>query len=125
MAGKRKFHLTEQQIQELKAAFSESADGETRTRLQAVRLYGSGYSVRDVREITGCSRRSLLRWCQKYRLEGIASLVDQHQGGNRAMMTAAQVEDVAPFVVAEPGVVEDTAGMGGAFANVGELDLVS
>ena len=95
MAGKRKFQLTEQQSQELKAAFRESVDGETRTRLQAVRLYGTGYRVEDVREITGCSRRSLLRWCQKYRLEGIADLVDQRQGGNRAMLTAAQVEDVA------------------------------
>ena len=95
MAGKRKFQLTEQQIQELKAAFRESADGETRTRLQAVRLYGRGYTVKDVREITGCSRRSLLRWCQKYRLAGIAGLVDQRQGGNRALLTAAEVDDVA------------------------------
>ena len=95
MAGKRKFQLTEQQGQELKAAFRESADGETRRRLQGVRLYGTGYRVKDVREITGCSRRSLLRWCQKYRLEGIADLVDQRQGGNRAILTAAQVEDVA------------------------------
>lgn len=95
MAGKRNFQLTEQQIQELKAAYRESADGAVRTRLQAVRLYGSGYAVKDITEITGCSRRSLLRWCRKYRLDGIASLVDQRQGGNRAALSAAQVEDLS------------------------------
>ena len=66
-----------------------------RTRLQAVRLYGSGYAVEDIKEITGCSRRSLLRWCQQYRDEGIAGLEDQRLGGNRALLSEAQLEDVA------------------------------
>ena len=94
MAANRQVQLDEQQIQELKSAFQEIADGPTRTRLQAVRLYGSGYSVADIQEITDCSRRSLLRWCQKYREQGIAGLIDRRQGGNRAVLSNMQLDDV-------------------------------
>jgi len=48
MTAKRHFQLNEQQEQDLKAAFKESGDGILRTRLQAVRLYGSGYAVADI-----------------------------------------------------------------------------
>lgn len=95
MAGKRTFQLTEEQIQELKSTYKESADGETRTRLQAVRLYGSGYAIKEITEIADCTPRSVLRWCQKYRQQGIAGLADQRQGGNRAVLSKEQVEDVA------------------------------
>jgi transposase len=95
MAGKRHFQLNEQEEQELKTAFAECADGPMRTRLQAVRLYGSGYAVEDIKEIAGCSRRALLRWCRQYREEGITGLADQRQGGNRALLSDAQLEDVA------------------------------
>lgn len=95
MTAKRKFQLTEQQIQELKAAFSKSTEGAMRTRLQAVRLYGSGYPVENITEITGRPRRSLLRWCQQYRRHGIGGLEDQRRGGNRALLNEAQLADVA------------------------------
>lgn len=95
MTAKRHFQLDEQEERELKAAFQSSADGSERTRLQAVRLYGSGYSVEDIQKITGCSRRSLLRWCRQYRRDGVAGLEDQRHGGNRALLSDAELEDVA------------------------------
>lgn len=95
MTAIRKFQLTEQQRHELKAAYLESTDGPLRTRLQAVRLYGSGYSIEDISEITGCSRRSLFRWCRHYRDGGLASLADHRLGGNRALLSEAQLEEVA------------------------------
>ena len=95
MTGKRHFQLTEQEEQELKAAFAKCADGPMRTRLQAVRLYGSGYAVEDIKEIAACTRRTLLRWCQQYREEGSASLADKRQGGNRALLSDVQLKDVA------------------------------
>ena len=90
----RQFQLNEAQIGELTRAYRESKDGVTRTRLQAVRLYGTGYSVEEVIEITGCSRTSLMEWCQKYRLLGIASLADHRQGGNHAKLKPAQIQDL-------------------------------
>lgn len=95
MTTQREFQLTEQQIRELKQAFQESKDGRTRTRIQAVRLYGSDFSVKDIQEITGCSTRSLLRWCERYRNLGISGLIDQRKGGNRARLSETQVQDVS------------------------------
>jgi len=89
--AKRKFQLTEAQLGELQRAFASSRDGATRTRYQAVRLYGSGYRVDEIKVITGCSRTSLMEWCRQYREQGLAGLVDQRRGGNRAKLTAEQI----------------------------------
>ena len=94
MAGKRHFQLTEQQQQELIVAYEKCTDGATRTRLQAVRLYGSGYAVETIQEITGSPRRTVLRWCRQYRLLGVASLADKRLGGNRAFLSVEQIDDI-------------------------------
>jgi hypothetical protein len=53
------------------AAFEITHDGAHRTRLHAVRLYGLGYLVPQIVEITGCARSSLMEWCAAYRAGGI------------------------------------------------------
>ncbi len=84
----------QQQVKELTSAYANSKDGPTRTRYLAVRLYGTGYPVKEVMDITGCSRTSLMEWCRKYRTDGVTGLVDKRVGGNRAKLTPAQVEDL-------------------------------
>lgn len=93
--AKRKFHLTETQQGELQRAFASSRDGPTRTRYQAIRLYGSGYEVAEIQAITGCSRSSLMGWCRQYREAGLPGLIDQRRGGNRAKLTAEQIADLS------------------------------
>jgi transposase len=90
----RRFQLNEDQIRELVNAHDRCKDGPTRTRLLAVRLYGTNYPVPEVRKITGCSQTSLLRWCQKYRQQGVSGLEDRRRGGNRAMLTTEQIQEV-------------------------------
>lgn len=90
----RTFILTQAQMAELRQAYERSKDGATRTRFQAVRLYGSGYAVPHVQEITGCSRTSLMDWCRRYRTHGLTGLVDGRRGGNRAKLTPAQRQTV-------------------------------
>ena len=90
----RQFRLTEEQAQELFNAFDRCKDGPTRTRYQAVRLYGTGYAVSEVELITGCSRSSLMGWCRIYREQGIFGLVDKRRGGNRAKLTSTQLEEL-------------------------------
>lgn len=92
--AKRKFTLTDTEVQALRAAYATCKAGAERTRLQAVRLYGTGRAVPEIMEITQCSRRSLARWCQDYRRTGRASLTDQRDGGNRALLTRAQTADI-------------------------------
>ncbi len=92
--AKRHFMLTPDQAAELRQAYLRAKDGSTRTRSQAVWLYGTGYPVTQIQQFTGCSRTSLMYWCQAYRTQGSAGLVDGRRGGNRAKLTPAQRQQV-------------------------------
>lgn len=94
MGRPRAFHLSQDEQRALLQAERHSRDGNTRSRYQAVRLYGSGYPVRDVQHISGCSTRRLTSWCAIFRRDGMAGLVDKRVGGNRAKLTAEQIEHV-------------------------------
>ncbi len=92
--AKRHFHLNETETQQLQVAYESCKNGPARTRLQAVRLYGSGYKPQEITAITGVDRRLLLRWCAKYRERGLSALYDQRKGGNHRVLTEAQLADV-------------------------------
>lgn len=92
--AKRTFQLSEEEAQALLAAYLSTTDGPYRTRLQAVRLYGLGYSTQAISTITGAPRSSLMSWCQTYRLGGIQALDDQRAGGNSAKLKPAQVQEL-------------------------------
>lgn len=96
--AKRNFQINEQQDLELRQAFEQTRDGPTRTRYQAVRLYGVGYRVGEIEAITGCTRSSLMNWVRKYQQMGVAGLVDHRQGGNRAKLTREQIQQVSQWL---------------------------
>jgi len=96
--AKRQFLLTEDEVNELIGAHAHCKDGPARTRLLAVRLYGTGYPVGQVMEITGCSRASLVEWCRKYKLRGTEGLMDHRLGGNHAKLKPAQVDETRRLV---------------------------
>ena len=91
----RIFHLTDEAAQALLAAYQATDDGAYRTRLQAVRLYGLGYSTIQITDITGCPRSTLLLWCRLYREGGTAALADHRAGGNSAKLSRDQVADLS------------------------------
>ena len=97
MAGmrQRSFHLTDEAGRALLAAYQATDTGAYRTRLQAVRLYGLGYSPAQITDITGCPRSTLLLWCRLYRQGGIAALTDHRAGGNSAKLSREQVADLS------------------------------
>ncbi len=86
--------LSEQQLVELRQAALGSKDGATRSRYQAVWLYGKGYAVGEIETIIGCSRSSLMGWCRVYRTVGVAGLMDARRGGNRARLSAEQLVEL-------------------------------
>ncbi len=90
----RKFRPTEDQVNELTGAYRQCTDGPTRTRYQAVRLYGTGYPVEEIQKITGCSTTSLMEWCRAYADHGITALQDGRLGGNSAKLTEEQRADL-------------------------------
>jgi transposase len=91
----RRFELSDAAASALLAAYHASRNGAHRTRLQAVRLYGIGYSVPQIVEITGCARSSLMEWCAAYRAHGIDALADHRRGGNSAKLTASQIAELS------------------------------
>jgi len=92
--AKRKFNLTEVERKELLKAYQASKDVGTRTRYQAVRLYGEGYAEKEIEQITGCSRTSLMEWCRAYRADHSQGLVDHRTGGNSAKLSKLQLEEL-------------------------------
>ena len=87
----RKFQLTDEAVRALLAAEQATNDGAYRTRLQAVRLYGLGYTPAQITEITGRARSTLMVWCRTYRQGAIATLADHRAGGNSAKLRPDQV----------------------------------
>jgi transposase len=92
--AKRKFKLTEAERKDLQKAYQASKDAGTRTRYQAVRLYGEGYAEQEIEQITGCSRTSLMEWCRAYRADQSQGLVDHRTGGNCAKLSKLQIEEL-------------------------------
>jgi transposase len=90
----RPFRLSDEQANALQAAYLHCQDADAKTRYQAVRLYGLGYTVEQICEICACTPRSLLRWCSAYRQRGLAALLDHRVGGNRARLAPEQIEAV-------------------------------
>lgn len=92
--AKRKYLLSDVEVKQLVSAYAQSQDGPERTRYQAVRLYGTGYSVTQIIELTGCSRTSLMDWCRAYRQHSLRGLIDKRAGGNHAKLSHVQIDDL-------------------------------
>lgn len=90
----RTFRLTEAEANELHAAYLHCRNADTKIRFQAVRLYGLGYPVAQIKDITGCSTASLMDWNRAYKERGVSALLDHRQGGNRAKLTQEQIEAI-------------------------------
>jgi len=93
--AKRRFEVTQEQDKELQRAYRESSDGAERTRYQAIRLYGQQYAVKEICQITGCNRTSLMEWCHKYRARGVTGLHDHRGGPVRSKLSHSQLQEVA------------------------------
>jgi transposase len=92
--AKRDFQLSEAEDRAMMTAFGTCKDGPTRTRYQAVRLYGQGYTTAAIETITGVYHSTLLEWCRKYRQGGLESLQDHRAGGNRALLSDVQLAEL-------------------------------
>ena len=90
----RQFRLLAAEANELQAAYLHCQDADTKIRYQAVRLYGTGYSVAQIVDICACSRSRLMGWAAAYRDRGVAALLDHRTGGNRAALKPEQIEAV-------------------------------
>jgi len=91
---KRSFVLIPEEASTLEGILKNCTDEASRCRLQAVLWYGTGLPVAEITSRLGCSRSSLLSWCQAYRTSGALGLIDRRLGGNNCRLTPAQVADL-------------------------------
>lgn len=94
----RQFVLSETEVNELQGAYHNCDNAQTKTRFQAVRLYGQGRDVKEIESVCGCSRSSLMEWCRAHRREGTAGLLDHRKGGNCAKIQPVQIEMIQELI---------------------------
>ena len=95
MANKRNYLLSPEEDQKLLLAFTDCKDGEMRTKIQAVRLYGTDAPVSEISRLTGLPRRTINRWYARYLESGLDAFVDRRRGGNYRHLSDEQIEDLA------------------------------
>ncbi len=88
--AKRQFQITAEQETELKVAYNTCKDAALSKKLLGVRLYGTGHPVVVILDLVGCSRSTLLGWCQQYNADGLDGLADKRMGGNHHKLTPLQ-----------------------------------
>jgi transposase len=87
--------LEPEEDQKLLLAFTECKDGEMRTKIQVVRLYGSNVPVTEITNLTGLPRRTINRWYSRCLRLGLSGFVDNRRGGNNTYHTDEQIQDLA------------------------------
>lgn len=95
MANTRKHLLSPEEDQTLLLAFTKCKDGETRTKIQAVRLYGRNASVTEITQLTGLPWRTINRWYTRYLASGLNAFEDRRQCGNYRHLSDGQIADLA------------------------------
>lgn len=90
----RQFQLTETEVEAFRQAERTSRDVHERTRLKAVRLYGTGMATKQIMDIVGCGESSIREWAQHYKASGMDAMRSHWRGGNANKLTAEQRADV-------------------------------
>lgn len=70
----RQLRLSEAEERAIQARERETKDVRELKRLQAVRLYGSGQAIGEVRRVVGSSGRTIRRWVGAYQEAGVEGL---------------------------------------------------
>lgn len=76
--AKRQFHLTEEHLNEIKRYEQQSKRPDELKRLQAVRLYGTGYDLRTILDVVGCGESSVRIWAMQYTQMGIEGVLSHY-----------------------------------------------
>lgn len=92
--AKRQLQLRELEITRLAAAEQATNDKHARTRYQAIRLYGQGWAIETIQEITQAGESTIRQWAMNYRAEGLNGLRSQWTGKNANKLTGEQREQI-------------------------------
>ncbi|MCZ7543295.1 MAG: helix-turn-helix domain-containing protein [Anaerolineae bacterium] len=92
--AKRHFQLNDQEIEPFRQAEQRTRDVHELKRLQAVRLYGTGMSMKQIMDIHNCGESSIREWVQKYQQAGLSALRSNWSTQNASKLTSEQQADL-------------------------------
>jgi transposase len=90
----RKFNLNAEEIEALERRERETREALELRRLQGVRMYGSGMSMRIVEQVSGAARRTVADWVKAYQKTGIEGLKPGWKGGNHHKLSNEQRAEI-------------------------------
>jgi transposase len=125
--AKRKFQLTEDEIEAFGQAEAQTRDVRELKRLQAVRLYGIGESVATIQKLVGCGPVSPAQWATEYRRGGLSALKSRWAVGNAQQLSDEQRQDLFEKLEQyspEQVIAPDVRVEGGTFWTVSDLEIV-
>ncbi len=88
--AKRHFELNEEAIKARRQAEQSTRDVHALKRLQGVRRYGSGQSMRAIQDVLNGGASSVREGGHRYHPGGVAGLQSPWRGGNANQLSAAQ-----------------------------------
>ena len=74
----RQFQLTEEEVNEVKQYEQQSKRPDELKRLQAIRLYGTGYDLPTILDVVGCGESSVRIWAMQYTQMGIEGVLSHY-----------------------------------------------
>ena len=92
--AKRHFQLNEQEIEHFRQAEQQTRDVHELKRLQAVRLYGTGMTIKQIMDIHNCGASSIREWVQKYQQGGLSALRSNWSTQNANKLTREEQADL-------------------------------
>jgi transposase len=92
--AKRQFQLNVQAIEQFRQAEQQTRDVHELKRLQAVRLYGTGMTIKQIMDIHNCGASSIREWVQKYQQGGLSALRSNWSSQNASKLTREQQADL-------------------------------
>lgn len=92
--AKRHFQLNQQEIEHFRQAEQRTRDVHELKRLQAVRLYGTGMTIKQIIDIHNCGASSIREWVQKYQQGGLFALRSNWSTQNASKLTSDQQADL-------------------------------
>jgi transposase len=92
--AKRHFQLNDQEIEQFRQAEQRTRDVHELKRLQSVRLYGTGMSIEQIKDIHNCGESSIREWVQKYQQTGPPGLRSNWSTQNASKLTSEQRADL-------------------------------
>ena len=125
--AKRQFQLTEKEVAAIRQRENESQDRLEQRRLQAVRAYGTGVSVRDIVSVVDCHEDSVRQWASQYQAQGLAGLLSKWSPDNASKLTRSQRADLAQRLKTyrpDEVIAQEKRSSQGAFWTVSDLQIV-